>query len=150
MAFNLLTGSFMPAAKTPTKAKRKAPAKKPAKRSTKKRSAVKRAPVRVKRSVAVEPQELNHETQDPFQVISFDQPAPPTVQTWSVMPELPPLDLDELVLPAMPSLSVQEEEPAPSFVAVTLRSRLSFYLGVFFGAIVVNVLVVALLAIVSV
>ncbi len=150
MTFNLLTGSFMPAAKTPTKAKRKASAKKPAKRAAKKRSAVKRAPARIKSSVAVEPQEIKNEMQDPFQVISFEQPTTPAVQTWSVMPELPPLDLDELVLPAMPSLAVQEEDPAPSFTAVTLRSRLSFYLGVFFGAIVVNVLVVALLAIVSV
>lgn len=92
---------------------------------------------------------------DPFAFLADakEMPEPPALQPQPVPEDkttpLPPtIDLDSLPMHLDP---VPAQTPAPGEeVALTWRSRMSFYLGVFFGAIVVHVLVVALLAIVSV
>ncbi|MBI4121996.1 MAG: hypothetical protein HY461_01555 [Parcubacteria group bacterium] len=110
----------MPLTKTTTKTKRKAPVHKTNKGTGIKRVAAKRAP-----SLPVKTMKL------------------PTTSVHSI------LDLDELILPSVrvDSLSVPDQGASEPLTSVPIRSRLSFYMGAFFGAIVVQVLIVVLLAV---
>lgn len=64
--------------------------------------------------------------------------------------ELPPINLDDLIRNDQPYALMHLDESAEEEPRITLRSRISFYLGVFFGAVVVNVLVVVFLTAVNV
>lgn len=116
----------------------------------KKKPVTKRAPARkrVKTAARVIPSQA---ARDPFEMLASAPNETQESNPWPAMPAFPSLDLDELLLPSMPAApEFGGEEPGQPAMLVTVRSKVSFYLGVFFGAVVVNVLVVALLAIVSV
>lgn len=63
--------------------------------------------------------------------------------------DLPPINLDDLIRSDEPLPFMSMVDTAPEEQHLSLRSRISFYIGVFFGAVVVHVLVVVFLTAVS-
>ena len=130
--------------KKKSSAKKKSPAKarvvkKPAKKSTKKKTTIKKS----KNSIPADRLFVMtmNETESETNLHVF-----PDCRT--LINQLPVVDLDKLHQnDPMPSLEEKEEEI--EVVHVAMRSRVAFYLGIFLGAIVVNVFLVTILAVMS-
>lgn len=131
-------------AKKPATKKKTVARKKPvAKKKTKKKA--------VKKTVVRKP--ASSKKDDMF-VLSMNEGAPERAihispETRTMLNHLPVIDLDKLhVEPAMEVEEIEAHQVGNQTILV--RSRVAFYLGVFFGAIVVNAFIVTILAIFSV
>ncbi len=120
-----------PAAK---RAVKKTTVKKPSVKKTAKKAAVKKSVVSSKSAEAKTPPMVSDAS---LFIMSFaDKPGnAETANTGETKESLPAVDLDQL---------------AQGSKTISVRSRFAFYLGVFFGAVVVNALLVTVLASMSI
>lgn len=129
------------AKKTVKKKKPSAKARKTVKKpKTRKKPATKSA-VRASKKKSEE-----RKDEDKLFILSADKKKTPVKAKLPVKQELPVIDLEKLAASKAKSVALIKE-PEKHLVAVS--SRVSFYLGIFFGAVVVNVFIVSLIAMFS-
>lgn len=137
--------SVKPKPKTKKTASKKKPAK--SKTATKKPAAKKKSAVAAKKKQSGEKtlKQAAVKKEEPLFMLNLAEKAKEKAGSKSST-SIPVIDLEKLTVEKEKSVAVIKE---PEKHLVATGSRVSFYLGVFFGAIVVNVFVLTLLAVFS-
>lgn len=127
--------------KTVKKKKPSAKARKTVKKPKARKKPAKKSTVRASKKKSEE----KKDEEKPF-ILNVEEKKTPVKAKLPAKQELPVIDLEKLAASKAKSVALIKE-PEKHLVAVS--SRVSFYLGVFFGAVVVNVFIVSLIAVFS-